>query len=151
MSKQTILKAQQPSVEECHDAAIRAILHVIDEALGEGSPLSQLEFSAALDMLVQQGNLKKWWNNKLGFYNKAKLNELTKRLWETQVDHSKYTSSMDGLLRHGSSCIKRHYLQKMGLVKNDEDELSADHQVDESQISANDRTTIGRAHNGICT
>ena len=119
MSKQTISKAQQPSSEECHDAATPAILHVIDEALVEGSPLSQLEFSAALDMLVQQGNLRKWWNNKLGFYNKAKLNELTKRLWETQVDHPKYTSSMEGLLRHGSSCIRKHYLLKMGLTDQD--------------------------------
>lgn len=151
MSKQTNINDSKPSSEECHNAAVRAILHVIDEALEEGSPLSRLEFSTALDMLVQHGNLRKWYKDKLETYNKGRLSELADRL-VIQINHSRYNNnSLDGLLKHGSACIKKHYLLKMGLVKNDEDELSADHRADETQISANDSTVLDRAHHGFCT
>jgi hypothetical protein len=126
MSKRMKSDGPMPSSEECHDAAVRAILHVVDEALGEGSPLSQPEFYEALDKLEQQGNLKKWYKHSLISYDAVQLKKLVARLVH-QIDVLRYDGSLDELLRHGSSCIMKSYLYKMGLVDDDHDELSADH------------------------
>jgi len=130
MAKQTkSTTVIKPSSEECHDAAVRAILHVVDEALSEGTPLSHPKFTQALEMLAQQGNLKKWYKDNLISYDMAQLRKLVSRIVH-QVDVTKYNGSLEELLRHGSSCIVKGYLRKMGLVDDDHDELSADHSVE---------------------
>jgi len=144
MSKQANSQASKPSSEECHDAAVRAVLHVVDEALEEGPPLSQPEFMEAIDMLAQQGNLKKWYKDNLVSYDATQLKKLVSRLVH-QVDVTKCEASLDELLRQGSSCITKKYLFKMGLVDDDHDELSADHRVHEDQITPS-KTVTAKVH-----
>ena len=132
MSKQKPSNAPKPRIPEYHNAAVCAILQLIDEALSEGKRLTKPELNTALDTLAQEGNLKKMERGQLVSYPGKRLKELAERLVK-QVEPTKCRSSLDGLLRYGSSYIKKDYLLKMGWVNDDHDELSADYHETEKQ------------------
>ena len=150
MSKQTQPDTLTLSREDYHHAAVRAILHLIDEALREDRQMTKLELNTALDALAEQGELKKLEKGQLVAYPGKRLKGLAERL-VIQVEPTKCRSSLEGLLRLGSSYIKKSYLLQMGWVSDDHDELSADYLQEESSIFANDRTSIGKTRSDVCT
>ena len=83
--------------------------------------------------------MKKMEKGQLVSYPGKRLKELVDRL-VNQVEPTKCRSSLDGLLRYGSSYIKKDYLLKMGWVNDDHDELSADYQETERQETEKQET-----------